>query len=120
MVWWLTVIVAGALAVGMFAMVSPTSHHKQRGRASFKIGGEERRFPSQLAKDKKSKVCSSARHCLYHREKLKRPFRTNARDKAWCSRCLGFFAIQTVQRFTCFKWGSNPHINNIDPPGMVR
>jgi hypothetical protein len=39
---WLAVIMVEVPAVGTFAMVSPTSHHGQRSRASFKVGGEER------------------------------------------------------------------------------
>jgi hypothetical protein len=32
----------GAPAARMFVMISPTSHHRQWSRASFKISGEER------------------------------------------------------------------------------
>jgi hypothetical protein len=114
------VIVVGAPAVGMFAMVSPTSHDGRWSRASFKIGGKERQFPSHLAEDEKSKVSDLAPYCLNHRGKLKRSFRTHTRDNARCTRRLSFFTIQTVQRPTRCEWGSNPHVKNVDPPGMVR
>jgi hypothetical protein len=113
----LAVMAAGTPATGTFTMVSPTSHHGQWSRASFKIGGEERQFPSQLTQDQKSKVSGLAPRYLYHRGKLKRPFRTHAWDNARCVVCLGLFAIQTAQHPTCCKWGLNPHVNNIDPPG---
>jgi hypothetical protein len=61
----------GASATWTFAMISPTSHHGQWSEASFKISCEERRFPSQLAKDQKIKVSGSAPHFLYHREEPK-------------------------------------------------
>jgi hypothetical protein len=114
------VIMVGAPITGTFAMVSPTSHHGRRSKASFKIGGGERQFPSQLTEDQKSKVSSLTPHCLYHRGKLKHPFGTHAWDNARCPRCFRFFAIQTAQRPTHCEWGSNPHVNNVDPPGVVR
>jgi hypothetical protein len=101
-------------------MVSPTSHHRRRSRASFKIGGEERRFPSQHTKDQKSKVSNSAHHNLYHRGKLRWPFGTHAWDNMRHARRLGFFAIQIAQRPTHCEWGSNPHDNNVDPPEVTR
>jgi hypothetical protein len=104
----------------MFAMLSPTSYHGQRYRASFKIGAKERRFPSELAKDQKSKVSSLTPRCLYHRGKLKWPFRTHAWDNAWRTVCLGFFTIQTMQHPIYCEWGSNQHVNNVDPPDVVR
>jgi hypothetical protein len=110
----------GAPTIGMFAMVSPTSHHEQQSRASFKIGGKERRFPSQLTKDQKSKVSGSVPRCLYHKGKLKRPFGTHAWDNARCVVRLSFFVIQAIQCPTRSEWGSNPHVNNVNPPGVVR
>jgi hypothetical protein len=72
-------------------MISPTSHHGQWSGASFKISGEKRQFLSQLAEDQKSKASISAPRYLYRRGKLKRPFRTHARDSAQHARRLGFF-----------------------------
>jgi hypothetical protein len=89
----LAVIAVVALAAGTFAMVSPSSHHGQWSSTSLKIGGEERRFPSQLAIDQKSKVSSSTPICLYHRGKLMWLFGTHALDNARRAMRLGFFAI---------------------------
>jgi hypothetical protein len=60
-------IIAGAPTAGTSAMVTPTSHCGQRSRVSFRINGRERRFPSQLTEDQKSKVCVSSPHYLYHK-----------------------------------------------------
>jgi hypothetical protein len=118
--WRLAVITTGAPAIGMFTMVSPTGHHGQQSRESFNISGEERQFSSQLIEDQKSKVSDSAPHYLYHRGKLKLPFRTNAQDNAQHARRLGFFVIQTAQHRTRCERGSNPHVNNVDQPGVAR
>jgi hypothetical protein len=60
-------IVAGAPTAVTFIVVSPTSQHGQRSRASFKVGGEERRFLSQVDEDQKSKVSGSVPRYLYLR-----------------------------------------------------
>jgi hypothetical protein len=103
-----------------FALISPTSHHGQWSRASFKSCGEERWFLSQLAKDQKSKLSSSAPHSLYHRGKQKRPFGTHGRDSAQRARHLGLFAIQAAQHPTHSEWGLSPHVSNVDLPGVAR
>jgi hypothetical protein len=64
----LVAIAEGAPITRMFDMISPTSHHEQWGRASFKINGKERRFLAQLAEDQKSKVSDLAPRHLYHRD----------------------------------------------------
>jgi hypothetical protein len=70
----LAAIMAGAPAGRTYAVVTPISHHGQWSGGSFKISGEERRFLSKLAEDRKRKVSGSAPRYLYHREKLKRSF----------------------------------------------
>jgi hypothetical protein len=112
--WRLAAIEAGAPTAGTFTVISPTSHHEQSSGVTFKINGEERRFISQLAKDQKSKVSGSTPRYLYHRGKLKWPFRTHAWDKARCTKRLSLFAIQATQRPTHCKWGLSLHVHNVD------
>jgi hypothetical protein len=116
----LAVIAMGAPTTETFAMVSPTSHRGRQNKVSFKIGGGERRFLSQLVKDQKSKANGSTPCCLYHRGKSKRPFGTHARDNAWCARHHDLFVVQTVQCPTHCEWRLSMYDNNIDSPGMVR
>jgi hypothetical protein len=92
-------------------VVSPTSHHRQWSRASFKISGDEWQFLSQHSEDRKSNVSGSA---------PRRLFGTHTRDNARHARCTCLFAIQAVQYPTHCEWGSSPHINNIDPLGVAR
>jgi hypothetical protein len=61
----------GAPAVRTFAMISPTSHHKQWSEVSFEINGEERQFLSSLTGDQKSMVSGLGPRYLYCRGKPK-------------------------------------------------
>jgi hypothetical protein len=63
----LAAIAVGAPTARTFAVISPTSHHRQWSGASFKINDEERQFLSQLTEDQKCKVSDSAPHYLYRR-----------------------------------------------------
>jgi hypothetical protein len=59
---WLVAIMVGAPAPRTLAVVSPTSHHRQWSGVMLKIGGENRRFLSQLARDQNSKASGSSKH----------------------------------------------------------
>jgi hypothetical protein len=83
--------VVGALTARAFAVISPSSHHRQWSGAIFKISGELSRFLSQLNEDQKSKVRGLAPHYFYHRGKLKRPFGTHAQDSSLHARHLDPF-----------------------------
>jgi hypothetical protein len=118
--WWLEAIAVGASVANKFAVIAPTSHHRQWSGASFKISDEERRFPSHQVEDQKSKVSGLAPHFLYRRGKLKWPLETHAWDSARHTKRLGLFSIQAMQRPTHCEWGPSPYIQNIDPPSVVR
>jgi hypothetical protein len=67
-----------------------------------------------------SKVSGLAHCYLYRTGKLKWSFGTYARDTAQCARHLNPFATQATQPPTDCEWGPSPHVNNVDPPGVVR
>jgi hypothetical protein len=104
----------------MSAIVTLTSHLKEQSRASFRINGEERRFPSQLAEDQKNKVSGSTPRCLYRRGEPKWPFESHVWDSEWHAWSLDFFTIQVVQRPVHCEWGPSPHVNNVNPTGVAR
>jgi hypothetical protein len=85
--------------------------HQWRGKAIlFKLIG-----------DGNSKVSGSVHRLslfILHR-KPKDPFETHVWDSVWRARHLGLFAIQATQHPTHCEWGLIPHVNNIDPPGVV-
>jgi hypothetical protein len=106
----------GASTTRSLALVSPTNHHGQWSGASFKISGKERRFLSQLAKDRKSKANSLTPHYLYHRGNRSshlEPMPGIVRG------VLGTLAF-SPQSPTYYEWEPIPHINNINLPGVVR
>jgi hypothetical protein len=70
--------------------------------------------------DQKSKVSGSTPLYLYRKGKPKRSFKTHARDSAWCTGRLSLLTVQATQCPTHCEWGPSPHINNIDPPSVVR
>jgi ribosomal protein L35 len=57
------------------------------------ISGEEKRFLSQLAVDKKRKVGGSAHRYLHHERKPKRRLRTHAQVNEWHARCIVLFTV---------------------------
>jgi hypothetical protein len=63
--------VVGALAIRMFAAISPTSQYRQQGRISLKISGKGSQSLSHLVEDRVNKVSGSAPRHLYHRRKQK-------------------------------------------------
>jgi hypothetical protein len=66
--WQWAAIMVRAPTTRTLAVVSPTSHHEQWSGVSFKVSGNERRFLSQLIKDRKSKGSTLASRYLHHRE----------------------------------------------------
>jgi hypothetical protein len=113
-------IAAGSPAMGMSAIVTLTSNHRQQSRVSFRIHGGEQRFPPELAEDQKNKVSGSTPYYLCDRGKPKRPFGTHVQDSAWHAWCIDLFAIQAKQCPIVYEWGPSPHGNNINPTGVSR